>query len=131
MQLARTTPNMENHHVWLEMEHLQSLGGFNFSAFKEDALFFVVRDVAVPPIMVRWTVVLQGGFVIDASHLQGLRGATFAYSPALGTETRVLISPKLQSQCPVLARVIMSVCSFVKVQFPICPMDWNIYIHLP
>ena len=117
-KLSRSTPRIQGvHKMWLQEESwADEFRMFTYTADLEEAIFFAVKDAANPPPLVLWTVVLQGGFVIDLSHLRyqanGMpndakdRGATFAYEPAVRTQRRVLISPKMRQNCPRLCRLI-------------------------
>lgn len=122
-RLAKATPQIQEvHKVWVEdAAWAESYKQFAYVAEPDAALFFVVRDVAKPPATVLWTVMLQGGFLIDADHLhyQSLgqppnvvkRGGSFAYDPAVRTKRHVLLSPKFKTACPVLTRVVAAACS--------------------
>ena len=117
-KLSRSTPRIQGvHKMWLQEESwADEFRMFTYTADLEEAIFFAVKDAANPPPLVLWTVVLQGGFLIDLSHLRyqanGMpndakdRGATFAYEPAVRTQRRVLISPKMRQNCPRLCRLI-------------------------
>lgn len=120
-RLARSTPRIQHiHKVWVEDEAwAESFGRFTYTADPDQALFFAVKDVSKPPPLILWTVVLQGGFVIDVRHLEyqflgqaaaADHGASFAYDPAVRTERHVLVSPKFRQRCPRLAAVVDAAC---------------------
>ena len=122
-KLSRSTPQIQSvHKVWVQDEAwAEDFKRFIYTAEVSEALFFVVKDPATPPPTIHWTLVLQGGFVIDYTHLQYQaqgrparvrnRGATFAYDPAVRTRRRVLVSPAFRERCPRISRVIDAACS--------------------
>ena len=122
-KLSRSTPQIQSvHKVWAQDEAwAEDFKRFIYTAEVSEALFFVVKDPATPPPTIHWTLVLQGGFVIDYTHLQYQaqgrparvrnRGATFAYDPAVRTRRRVLVSPAFRERCPRICRVIDAACS--------------------
>lgn len=117
-QLSRSTPQIQSiHKVWLEDESwAEEFKTITVTADADEALFFAVKDAANPPPLILWTAVLQGGFVIDLTHLRYQakgcpqkvrdRGATFAYDPAVRTKRHLLVSPNFKQGCPRLFQVV-------------------------
>ena len=100
--LAKSIPDFTQRvgEVFLEDEGWMALGLFGdgrcITTDMQKALFFVVGDLSNPPVPIKWTVALQGGFLVSkASFSQG-----FAFAPAVTTKRRLFISPKFENKRP-------------------------------
>ena len=121
-KLALSTPRIQPiHKVWVEDEAwAESFGRFTYTADPAQALFFAVKEISQPPPLILWSIVLQGGFMIDVRHLEHQflgqaaaaadHGASFVYDPAVKTQRHVLVSPKFRERCPKLSAVVDAAC---------------------